>query len=360
MVKSKKGSRIKSLKFWVKKPKTILLPQENDEPTAPRITSDTVAEHREQVLSGARRFIYPLQHSRNKVVVISSLIIVAVLVGSLIFSTLLLYRYQGTGTFAYKISQLVPFPIAKVDGSYIPYEDYLFELSYSLFYFQNFEQEGVDINSSEGEQLVREMKLQALEKVKLDTVAKKLADEQGIEITDEQVQRQIEFIRNQGGIGDADGTLEEILKNSYNWGVKDLERTIRLQLTRQSLPRVLDTETIEKATDVQQKLGAGEKFSDLAKKYSDDEKSKDKGGVIGTISRTDTELPPEFIQAAFDLDKGEVSDLVESRFGLHLIRVNKIDGDEREVAHILFEYFYIDQFLRDKLAEYEVVDYIII
>lgn len=359
--KAKKKRFFSKLKFWEKKPKKSKKSDNADEDgPAPRITSDTVAEHREQVLSGARRFIYPLQQSRNRVVIISSIIITAVFIGSIIFSGLLLYRYQSTSNFAYKVSQIVPFPVAKVDGSYIPYEDYLFELSYALFYYENYDQEGVDIESSEGEQLVRELKIQALDKIKLDKIAKKLAYEQGIEVTAEEVQRQIEVIRNQGGIGDSDQVLEEILRSSYNWNINDLEKTIKLQLIRQSLPRILDTETIDRANSVATKLKNGSKFIDLVEKSSDDKLTREAKGVIGLISRTDTFLPPEFIEAAFELKAGETSGLVESRFGLHIIKINKVEGDEREVAHILFQYFDVDQFLKDELAKVDTVDYITI
>ena len=120
----------------------------------------------------------------------------------------------------------------------------------------------------------------------------------------------------------------------------------------------MDIETLEASAEVQKLLKDGAKFDELAPKYSDDLLTKDAKGVIGLISRTDTFLPPEFIEAAFELQNGEISGLVESRFGLHLIKINKVEGDEREVAHILFSYFDVDQFLRDELAKTEVVDYI--
>ncbi len=331
---------------------------QNDSEGTPRITSDTVAEHREEVLAGARRFIYPLQHSKHRVVIVSIVIVVGLLLGSIGFTGLLLYRYQSTSNFAYQVSQIVPFPVAKVDGRFISYEDYLFELRYSLFYFKNYDQEGVDIGSSEGQKLIGELKAQALEKVKLDALARQLASNQGITITEEEINRQIEVIRSQGGIGDSDEALEEILRSSYDWSIGDLRRTIRAQLTRQSLPSVLDRDTIEKAQAANKKLTDGAKFETIAKDYSDDVLTRENGGTIGLISRTNTDLPPEFIEAAFNLQPGETSELIESRFGLHIIRVKKVQGDQREVAHILFSYFDVDEFLRDELKKVESVDYI--
>ncbi len=358
--KSKKKSRLPKKPKLLTSKKSKKAPKTTDEEASPRITSDTVAEHREEILSGARRFIYPLQHTRKRVVVISTLIILFVFLGSVGFSALLLYRYQNTSNFAYRVSQIIPFPVASVDGDWVPYENYLFEMNYSLFYYETTVQEGVDIDSSEGEQVVRELKSQALEKVKLDAIAAKLAEENDIEITQEDVDRQIELIRNNGGVGDSDAAFNEILRSSYNWDINDLERSMRLQLTRQALPRVLDSETIAEANEVLAELDSGGDFGELAEEHSDDLLTRESNGVIGLISRTDTNLPPEFIEAAFSLDEGQTSGVVESRFGLHIIRINEIDGDAREVAHILFQYFDVDQFLRDELAKVEVSDYITI
>lgn len=357
--KSSKGSK---LAFWKKSPKQKKSQPEvsaDGEPSAPRITSDTVAEHREEVLAGARRFIYPLQQSRHRVVIISSIIIVLVLLSSLLFSSLLLYRYQSTSSFAYRVSQLVPFPVTKIDNEYVAYENYLFELNYALFYYETYDQEGVDINSSEGEAIQDQLKKDALTKVKLDTVAKTIAAENGIKITDQQIDEQIEFIRNQGGIGSSDDVLNDILESSYNWDINDLRRTIRLQLTRQSLPRLLDTETNADAEAAVQELADGEKFGDVAKKYSDDEVTKDQNGLIGDVTQTDSILPPEFINAVYSLEEGEVSELIESRFGLHIIKVNEIKEDGvRNVSHILLTYFNIEEFLTNELEKKEVNDYI--
>ncbi len=358
--KSNKKRSISKPKFLSsKKSKTKKdAPEEDAEGAAPRITSDTVAEHREEILSGARRFIYPLQHSRKRVVVISIAIITAIIIGSISFSALLLYRYQSTGNFAYQVSQVIPFPVAKVNGTYVPFEHYLFEMNYSLYYYRTISQEGVDIESSEGQQVLRQLKQDALEKVKLDEMARQLAKDNDINVTNEDINRQIELIRNNSGVGDSDEAFEDIIRSSYDWDINDLRRSLRTQLIRQSLPRVLDTETIGHAQEASQKITEGEKFEDLVATYSDDILTKDRKGVIGEISRTDTQLPPEFIEAAFSLGEGEVSGVVESRFGLHIIKINKIDGDTREVAHILFQYFDVEEFLREEISKVEVSDYI--
>jgi peptidyl-prolyl cis-trans isomerase D len=83
----------------------------------------------------------------------------------------------------------------------------------------------------------------------------------------------------------------------------------------------------KRAQDVLNQLKAGAKFEDLAKKYSEDPGSAKEGGSLGWIGKGRT--VPEFEKAAFSLPKGQISDLVKSSYGFHIIRV-----DDRQDAHM--------------------------
>ena len=82
----------------------------------------------------------------------------------------------------------------------------------------------------------------------------------------------------------------------------------------------------QKAEEVLKKAKAGANFEDLAKQYSEDDGTKAKGGDLGWIVEGQT--VPEFQQAAFNLPKGSISDLVKTQYGFHIIKVL-----DHETAH---------------------------
>jgi peptidyl-prolyl cis-trans isomerase D len=82
-----------------------------------------------------------------------------------------------------------------------------------------------------------------------------------------------------------------------------------------------------KAQDVLKQVKAGGNFAELAKKYSQDPGSAEKGGELGWAQRGG--FVPEFDKVAFSLNPGQISDLVQSPFGFHIIQ-----GEEKEVARV--------------------------
>jgi parvulin-like peptidyl-prolyl isomerase len=81
-----------------------------------------------------------------------------------------------------------------------------------------------------------------------------------------------------------------------------------------------DEEAKRKAQDVLNKVNSGVGFADLARKFSEDPGSKDKGGDLGWVSQK-TNFVPEFKAALLALGKGQVSPLVKTSYGYHIIKV---------------------------------------
>ena len=90
---------------------------------------------------------------------------------------------------------------------------------------------------------------------------------------------------------------------------------------------------LEKITSIKQKVNEGADFAALAKEFSDDPGSATRGGDLGFMSRGD--FVSSFERAAFALEAGEISDIVESEYGYHLIKMEEKRGDKIHTRHVL-------------------------
>lgn len=106
----------------------------------------------------------------------------------------------------------------------------------------------------------------------------------------------------------------------------------------------------ERALQLLDSVKAGMDFSELARKYSDDSASAVLGGDLGKSKKGS--FVKEFEDAAFILKPGEVSDLVETEFGYHIIKVNEKTGDVIRAQHILVKYPHLES------ADFESINFL--
>ncbi len=92
-------------------------------------------------------------------------------------------------------------------------------------------------------------------------------------------------------------------------------------------------ETFQKMKEIRKMVLEGKDFGELASKYSEDPGSAANRGDLGFVSRTS--LVREYAEAALKLNPGEISDIVESQFGYHIIRMEEKRGEKIHTSHIL-------------------------
>lgn len=310
----------------------------------PRITNETVAEHREEVLSSARKYIYPLQHSIHRIVVISVGLFVVLIIAFLVYCLLALYRFHTSSTFMYRVSQVIPFPVAKAGPHWISYEDYLFELRRYMHYYET--QQKIDFGSTSGKQQLDSFRKVAMQAVIDNAYVKELASKYNVSVTNQEVENEIALVREQNRLGSNEEVFEDVLQEFWGWSVDDFKRELKQQLLAKKLVSKLDTDTRKRAEVAQQAIQSGADFAALAKQISEDPTTRNNGGEYGaTISRSNRDLPPQVMNALFALKPGEVSDIINTGSTLELVKVLSADTDKVQAAHISFNFKDINTYL---------------
>ncbi|MBT4722505.1 hypothetical protein HN958_02305 [Candidatus Falkowbacteria bacterium] len=166
----------------------------------------------------------------------------------------------------------------------------------------------------------------------------KLAKEFDVTVTPEDldaaVQSQIDQLEN------ADEYAENVEKY-FGWDVETFKQNIiyievlRDNLIEAGIPKKVAE---EKAQKVLAKVNKGKQsFEELAKEFSDDPGSSENGGDLGFFGKG--VMVEAFENAVFALEVGQISDLVETEFGYHIIKVEdrRVDGENEQVqaSHIL-------------------------
>lgn len=318
---------------------------------APRITNETVAEHRDEVLASARKYIYPLQHSRHRIVTISIVIFVLAVLAFFSYTLLALYRFHTTSTFMYRVTQVMPFPVAKAGPSFVAYENYLFEVRRYAHYYQT--QQDVDFSTKAGKSQLEDFQKRALEGVIDDAYVKQLAKENNVSVSRADVNEQIALLRAQNRLGGSDQVFEDVLKEFWGWSVDDFRRELTKQLLAQKVVSKLDTEAHARAEDYTSQLQRGVDFAELAKQNSDDQATKANGGEYGVpIEKSNRDINPKVLDELFKLQPGQTSGIIETPTGLEIVKVIENNNGKLRAAHITVSFkpisTYVEPLKNDK------------
>ncbi|HDR7641375.1 MULTISPECIES: peptidylprolyl isomerase PrsA [Bacillus cereus group] len=159
-------------------------------------------------------------------------------------------------------------------------------------------------------------------------------------VDDKEVDKKFDETKKQ--VGDQFDTLlkqqgmkEETFKNTIRASLaqeKAIEKTITdKELKENYKPEIKASHILVKdeatAKKVKEELGQGKSFEELAKQYSEDTGSKEKGGDLGFFGHG--KMVKEFEDAAYKLKKDEVSEPVKTQFGYHIIKVTDIKEPEK-------------------------------
>jgi hypothetical protein len=357
----KQTSKAKTAATYLKKPfKRRKAPEERVTEAfanVPRITNETVAEHREEVLSTARKYIYPLRHSKHRVVRISISLFVIVVVAFFIYCGVALYKVQSTSGFIYGVTQVIPFPIAKASPSWVSYESYLFELRRNMHYYQT--QQFANFSTPDGKAQLKRLKQQAMAQVIENAYVKQLAEKNDVSVSDKAVNNEVALVRSENRLGSSDRVFNDVLDQFWGWNEADFKRELQQQLLQQAVVAKLDTRTTTEANDVLSQLQKGADFGTLALQDSEDASTKASGGQYpDPITKSDQTLAPQVVSALFQLKAGQISPVINTGYTLEIVKALTVSSNSDTAAHIEFVFKDITAFTNPLKAKEPVHYYL--
>jgi len=293
-----------------------------------RITNETVAEHRERILAGGRKFKYPVQYARHKLVINTIVISITSLLIIIFLCWWQLYPAQNTSGFFYRFTQIVPVPVATIDGEQVRYSDYLMRFRSSLHFLQK--QNMININSDDGKRQIEHLKRQSLDQAVTGAFVEKLARERNITIDSEQINAFITKERQaQITVLSEEAYEQSVLREFYDWSLDEYKSIVRNTLLKREVSFAIDAAAKKRVEEIRSHLERGEDFARVAKDTSDDP-TKNNGGDVGFVARSSQDQNG-LVQAALSLKVNQVSDIIKGTDGYYIIKL--LEADEKRVRY---------------------------
>lgn len=316
----------------------------------PRITNETVEQHRQEVIKGGKKYRYPLIHTPKRIVGLSLIVGLVVLLLFSLFTTIRLYRQNSYSDFDYNVTKVLPLPVARVGGTFVQFEDYLFELRRYVNYFET--QQNANFDTEEGQANLAAQRERSLNKVIDDVYVAKLARAKGISVSNEEVDAQINLLREQNKLGSGQQALEEVLLDFWGWSIDDYRKSVKQELLRQKVAQAYDDQAYQRAEEALARAQAGEDFAALAAEYSDDPASAANGGDYGfPLNLEERNEDPNVLKAAFETEIGAVSGIINTGYKLELVKVVDEQDGQRTAQHISFFFTDISEHINDLKEE---------
>ena len=249
----------------------------------PKTEKEKIIERREEVLSKGRKFRYPIQYTKHRVVFNTIIIGVLAIVALVGFGWLALYKFQDTGDIIYRITQVVPVTVATVDDEPVKYSDYLMIYRSSI---KAVEQQSGKLGSDEDANNLRQSyKRTALNNAESYAYATKLGREKGISVSDEEVQKAYDEHRKVGGAERSEDSFEEIIEKNFDMSVREYKHMLQLSLQKSKVAQAIDSQAQNIVSQIESEIANGD--SDLAKiaeKFGDKVQYEETGGLVSSTN----------------------------------------------------------------------------
>ena len=300
---------------------------ESHESQIAKITNTTLEEQRREILNKGKKFKYPVQYSKNRLVINTLIIAGVILITGVSLLWYQLYQAQNTSEFVYRFTTILPFPIAKVDGEEALYRDYLME------YRANMQIANAKKDEIEGANNISALstlnKSKAMKNAIANAYAQKKARELGISVSDKEISEAFDVQRKIQNTELTESALYKIVADNYSLSPSEYRRMfIELPLLRRKVTAQIDKTAENLKNDVSKYLSENtNNFSKAVEHFGD----KIEYTKPGKVRKTNIDGGRSKIAAG--LKVGEVSKPFISNSGDGYYIVKLIEKNDNEVSY---------------------------
>lgn len=320
----------------------------------PKTEREKVEERRDEVLSRGRKFKYPMQYAKHKVMIDTVVIALVAIVLMLVAGWAMLYKLQDTGDMLYRVTQIIPVPVAEVDGAKVRYSDYLMIYRSNL---ETSEQQGGQLGSSEDADQVREgYKQAALSEAIKYTYALKLGKEMNLTVSEEEIDAAFEEHRKVGGVDRSEAGFLKILRDNFGMNRSEYRRMLYLSLMKAKVTQAVDKEAREKAGKVEELLATNENdLRKVAEELGDEVEYEETGRLVDNMN-VDGGRATKAMTLAID----QVSErfLSSNGDGYYYVKLNDKTDSEVNYASLKIKFSTFDEMLAQLYKDGGVQEYI--
>lgn len=289
---------------------------------------EKVDERREQVLAAGRKFKYPLQWTKHRIVI--NTILIALIVGAILVTSgwLALYQFGMTDDMLYRVTAILPIPVASVDGADVRFSDYLMFYRSSMISIER--QSGQVDNESSIQALRSQYKRAALNEAEEYTYALKLARELELEVTAEEIDTELARHLSIGGVERSQEAFMKIVEENFGLSVTEYRRMLYLALMKAKVEQAIDTTASQTANRVEQLLSEnGGDYVAVAQALGDAIQYQETGGLVSNQN-----IDGGRASEAFKLEPGQQSGRFISINGDGYYFVKLLNKTETEVNFV--------------------------
>jgi hypothetical protein cdiviTM7_03053 len=307
--------------------KKILKKSNTQETQVAKITNTTLEEQRKEILNKGKKFKYPVQYSKNRLVGNALIIALVILITGSGLLWYQLYQAQNTGEFIYRFTTVIPFPVANVDGENALYRDYLMEYRANMQIANAKKDEIESANNVKALSVLNKNK--AMKNAIANAYAQKKAREMGISVSEKEIDEAFDTQRKTQNTELTESALYKIAADNYGLSPSEYRRMfIELPLLRRKVTAEIDKNAATTRDEVVKYLNDNSNdFSKAAEQFGD----KIEYNKPGKVRKTNIDGGRS--KVASQLNVGEVSKPFISNAGDGYYIVKLIEKSDNEISY---------------------------